>query len=60
MMARNSMSEKLANDIDTAVHKIAAEAYAAALSHIRNNREAMDKLVEVRKKGQLTDWLIDG
>ncbi|KAK6141251.1 hypothetical protein DH2020_025006 [Rehmannia glutinosa] len=47
MMARNSMSEKLAEDIDAAVKKITDEAYEIALSHIRNNREAMDKIVEV-------------
>ena len=47
MMARNSMSEKLAEDIDAAVKKLADEAYEVALSHIRNNREAMDKIVEV-------------
>ncbi|CDY10763.1 BnaA05g11730D [Brassica napus] len=47
MMARNSMSEKLAEDIDTAVKKLSDSAYEIALSHIRNNREAMDKLVEV-------------
>ena len=47
MMARNSMSEKLAEDIDSAVKKLSDEAYEVALSHIRNNREAMDKIVEV-------------
>ncbi|KAI4331105.1 hypothetical protein MLD38_029328 [Melastoma candidum] len=47
MMARNSMSEKLAEDIDTAVKRISDSAYEIALSHIRNNREAMDKIVEV-------------
>ncbi|WOK98348.1 ATP-dependent zinc metalloprotease FTSH 2, chloroplastic [Canna indica] len=47
MMARNSMSEKLAEDIDTAVKQISDSAYEIALSHIRNNREAMDKIVEV-------------
>ncbi|CAH8264304.1 unnamed protein product [Arabidopsis lyrata] len=47
MMARNSMSEKLAEDIDSAVKKLSDSAYEIALSHIRNNREAMDKLVEV-------------
>ncbi|KAJ8490262.1 hypothetical protein OPV22_011983 [Ensete ventricosum] len=47
MMARNSMSEKLAEDIDAAVKHITDEAYEIALSHIRNNREAMDKIVEV-------------
>ncbi|XP_011098047.1 ATP-dependent zinc metalloprotease FTSH 2, chloroplastic-like [Sesamum indicum] len=47
MMARNSMSEKLAEDIDAAVKRISDEAYVIALSHIRNNREAIDKIVEV-------------
>ncbi|CAL9085491.1 unnamed protein product, partial [Musa textilis] len=41
MMARNSMSEKLAEDIDAAVKQISDKAYEIALSHIRNNREAM-------------------
>ncbi|KAL6561515.1 ATP-dependent zinc metalloprotease FTSH 2, chloroplastic [Orobanche minor] len=47
MMARNSMSEKLAKDIDAAVKRISDEAYEIALKHIRNNREAMDKIVEI-------------
>jgi cell division protease FtsH len=47
MMARNSMSEKLAEDIDSAIKRLSDEAYEIALSHIRNNREAMDKIVEV-------------
>lgn len=47
MMARNSMSEKLAEDIDSAVKRISDSAYEIALSHIRNNREAIDKIVEV-------------
>lgn len=47
MMARNSMSEKLAEDIDTAVKRLSDEAYEIALSQIRSNREAMDKIVEV-------------
>jgi cell division protease FtsH len=47
MMARNSMSEKLAEDIDSAVKQLSDEAYDIALSHIRNNREAIDKIVEV-------------
>ena len=46
MMARNSMSEKLARDIDAAVQKIADEGYAQALAHIKNNRQAMDVIVE--------------
>lgn len=47
MMARNSMSEKLAEDIDVAIKKLSDSAYEIALSHIRNNREAIDKIVEV-------------
>ncbi|OIV95568.1 hypothetical protein TanjilG_30535 [Lupinus angustifolius] len=47
MMARNSMSEKLAEDIDAAIKRLSDEAYEIALSHIRNNREAIDKIVEV-------------
>jgi cell division protease FtsH len=46
MMARNSMSEKLARDIDVAVQKIADEAYAVALDQIRSNRAAIDAAVE--------------
>jgi len=46
MMARNSMSEKLARDIDVAVQKIADEAYAVALQQIRSNRVAIDAIVE--------------
>jgi len=47
MMARNSMSEKLAEDIDKAVKLISDKAYEIALGHIRNNRVAMDRIVEV-------------
>ncbi|CAH9099178.1 unnamed protein product [Cuscuta epithymum] len=47
MMARNSMSEKLAEDIDAAIKRISDTAYEIALSHIRSNREAIDKIVEV-------------
>lgn len=47
MMARNSMSERLAEDIDAAVKRITDSAYEIALSHIRNNREAIDKIVDV-------------
>ena len=35
MMSRNSISETLQHKIDIAVRKIAAEAYEAALQHIR-------------------------
>ena len=47
MMARNSMSEKLAEDIDAAVKHLSDSAYEMALSHIRSNREAIDKIVDV-------------
>jgi cell division protease FtsH len=47
MMARNSMSERLAEDIDSAIKKISDSAYEIALSHVKKNREAMDKIVEV-------------
>jgi len=46
MMARNSMSEKLANDIDVATKRIADEAYEVAVSQISDNREAIDAVVE--------------
>ncbi|XP_009794094.1 ATP-dependent zinc metalloprotease FTSH 6, chloroplastic [Nicotiana sylvestris] len=47
MLARNQMSEKLAEDIDAAVRHIIERAYEVAKNHIRNNREAIDKLVDV-------------
>ncbi|KAM1112198.1 hypothetical protein ACFX13_045904 [Malus domestica] len=47
MLARNSMSEKLAEDIDLSVRQIIESAYEMAKKHVRNNREAIDKLVEV-------------
>eukprot|EP00270_Netrium_digitus_P021660 TRINITY_DN940_c0_g1_i1.p1 TRINITY_DN940_c0_g1~~TRINITY_DN940_c0_g1_i1.p1 ORF type:complete len:696 (-),score=199.61 TRINITY_DN940_c0_g1_i1:158-2245(-) len=47
MMARNSMSEKLAEDIDTAVKSISDRAYEEALRIIQENRVAMDKIVEL-------------
>merc|ERR1712151_613572 len=47
MMARNSMSEKLQSAIDREVKRIADEAYQIALSQIRENREAIDEIVEV-------------
>ncbi|KMT19343.1 hypothetical protein BVRB_1g013460 [Beta vulgaris subsp. vulgaris] len=47
MMARNSMSERLAEDIDAAVKKLMDDAYEIALTHIRNNREAIDSIVDV-------------
>ena len=46
MMARNAMSEQLANDIDVATKRIADEAYVVALEQIRDNREAIDLIVE--------------
>ncbi|XP_050271581.1 ATP-dependent zinc metalloprotease FTSH 6, chloroplastic [Quercus robur] len=47
MLARNSMSEKLAEDIDSSVRDIIESAYEIAKNHIRNSREAIDKLVDV-------------
>lgn len=47
MLARNNMSEKLAEDIDSSVRNIIESAYGIAKNHIRHNREAIDKLVEV-------------
>merc|ERR1712157_131096 len=47
MMARNSMSEKLQTDIDREVKRIADEAYEVALQQIRDNREAIDEVVEL-------------
>merc|ERR1719223_2631991 len=44
MMAKNSMSEKLLEDIDAAVKKISDDAYVVALGHIRDNREAIDAI----------------
>ena len=44
MMARNSMSESLQKQIDSAVQKLAADAYEVALSHVRDNREAIDRI----------------
>jgi len=46
MMARNSMSENLQQRIDNAVKELADEAYQVALKHIRDNREAIDKITE--------------
>jgi len=55
MMARNSMSEDLQNQIDEAVRGIAEEAYSRALQIIRENRLAIDAVVEVlMKKETLT------
>eukprot|EP01025_Chloroclados_australasicus_P042691 TRINITY_DN4538_c0_g2_i1.p1 TRINITY_DN4538_c0_g2~~TRINITY_DN4538_c0_g2_i1.p1 ORF type:complete len:166 (+),score=35.43 TRINITY_DN4538_c0_g2_i1:1-498(+) len=46
MMARNSMSESLQEKIDAAVQKLSADAYQLALKHIRENREAIDKITD--------------
>mmetsp|Transcript_4988 Transcript_4988/g.9895 ORF Transcript_4988/g.9895 Transcript_4988/m.9895 type:complete len:690 (+) Transcript_4988:73-2142(+) len=47
MMARNSISESLQGRIDAAVKEIAQDAYEVALKHMQENREAVDKIVEV-------------
>ncbi|KAF8772580.1 hypothetical protein HU200_005539 [Digitaria exilis] len=47
MLARNSMSEKLAADIDAAVKRIVDRAYEVAKEHVRRNRAAIDQLVDV-------------
>ncbi|KAF8723541.1 hypothetical protein HU200_021491 [Digitaria exilis] len=47
MLARNSMSEKLAADIDAAVKRIVDRAYEVAKEHVRKNRAAIDQLVDV-------------
>uniref|UniRef100_A0A7S0RC15 AAA+ ATPase domain-containing protein n=1 Tax=Chlamydomonas leiostraca TaxID=1034604 RepID=A0A7S0RC15_9CHLO len=47
MMARNSMSENLQQRIDDAVKKISLDGYEIALQQIKDNREAIDKIVEV-------------
>ncbi|KAL6605901.1 hypothetical protein ACP70R_041554 [Stipagrostis hirtigluma subsp. patula] len=47
MLARNSMSEKLAADIDRAVKHIIDQAYEVAKAHVRRNRAAIDQLVDV-------------
>lgn len=47
MLARNSMSEKLAEEIDMEVKCIIEKAYEIAKSHVRKNRGAMDILVDV-------------
>lgn len=44
MMARNSMSESLQKQIDSAVQKLAADAYEVALAHVKDNREAIDRI----------------
>ncbi|XP_076916039.1 ATP-dependent zinc metalloprotease FTSH 6, chloroplastic-like [Bidens hawaiensis] len=47
MMARNSMSEKLAEDIDRSVRCIIEKAYEIAKLHIKNNRDVIDILVDL-------------
>ncbi|CAM8903509.1 unnamed protein product [Rhodiola kirilowii] len=47
MLARNNMSEKLAEDIDASVRNIVQNAYEVAKTHIRNNRAAIDHIVDV-------------
>jgi len=47
MMARNSASEELLKDIDANVMRISEEAYEVALKQMRDNREAIDKIVEL-------------
>jgi len=47
MLARNQMSEKLAKDMDASERHIIEKAYELAKNHIRNNREAIDKLIDV-------------
>jgi cell division protease FtsH len=47
MMARNSVSENLQMRIDAAVKEIADAAYETALGHMRDNRVAIDRVVEV-------------
>ncbi|XP_015582502.1 ATP-dependent zinc metalloprotease FTSH 6, chloroplastic isoform X1 [Ricinus communis] len=47
MLARNSMSEKLAQDIDTSIRDIIERAHEIAKEHVRNNRDAIDKLVDI-------------
>ncbi|GBF97021.1 extracellular protease [Raphidocelis subcapitata] len=47
MMARNSMSENLQRKIDEAVKSLSVQAYDVALKQISDNREAIDRIVEV-------------
>ncbi|KAL0735850.1 hypothetical protein Bca4012_012060 [Brassica carinata] len=47
MLARSSMSKKLADEIDQCVKKIIDNAYEIAKNYVRNNRDAIDKLVDV-------------
>mmetsp|Transcript_11925 Transcript_11925/g.32591 ORF Transcript_11925/g.32591 Transcript_11925/m.32591 type:complete len:707 (-) Transcript_11925:593-2713(-) len=47
MMARNTMSENLQERIDENVRAISMRAYETALGYIRDNRVAIDRIVEV-------------
>ncbi|KAJ9514684.1 hypothetical protein QJQ45_028436 [Haematococcus lacustris] len=47
MMARNSMSENLQQRIDEAVRKLSVEGYNEAVRMVAEQREAMDRIVEV-------------
>jgi cell division protease FtsH len=49
------MSENLQRRIDDAVKDLAAKAYEVALSQIRDNREAIDKIVEVLMEKETID-----
>lgn len=55
MMSRNSMSEQLQEKIDSAVRRFSEEGYQVALAHIRDCREAMDKIVEVLNEKETMD-----
>jgi len=47
MMQRNAQSEALQAQIDAAVKKISDDAYQVALAQMRENREAIDEVVEL-------------
>lgn len=47
MMARNSMSENLQRKIDFAIKEIASEAYEVSMRQIADNREALDRIVQI-------------
>lgn len=46
LMARNTMSEKMASSIDRNVKQISDDAYAIAIDQISSNRDAMDAIVD--------------
>eukprot|EP01024_Parvocaulis_polyphysoides_P028560 TRINITY_DN25803_c0_g1_i2.p1 TRINITY_DN25803_c0_g1~~TRINITY_DN25803_c0_g1_i2.p1 ORF type:complete len:683 (-),score=194.45 TRINITY_DN25803_c0_g1_i2:234-2282(-) len=46
MMAKGSVSESVLQKIDEEVKKLSDDAYAIALQHMQENREAIDKIVE--------------